>query len=68
VPNKNYKNHTDFFQLLYQVIKLIPEGRVNSYGATGAYLGAYKSARVIGWAMNNTYKLSIPIPVHRGDK
>lgn len=64
MPNKNYKNHTDFFQLVCQVKRLIPEGRATSYRAIGTYLGAAKSARVIGWAMD----LSIPIPAHRGGK
>ncbi len=64
MPNKNYKNHTDFFQLVCQVKRLIPEGRVNSYGAIGTYLGAAKSVRQVGWAMN----ISTPIPTHRGGK
>lgn len=65
VPNKNYNKHAEFFQQVYQVVKLIPEGRVTSYGAIGTYLGAAKSARVVGWAMNNAHSLSTPIPAHR---
>ncbi|MFT6112023.1 MAG: methylated-DNA-protein-cysteine methyltransferase-like protein [Bacteroidia bacterium] len=64
MPNKNYNKNADFFKLICQVKRLIPEGRVTSYGAIGTYLGAAKSARHLGWAMN----LSIPIPAHRGGK
>lgn len=66
MPNKKYDKHIDFFQQVYQVVMLIPEGRVTSYGAIiGAYLGAARSARVVGWAMNNAHSLSTPIPAHR---
>ena len=53
----------DFFQRVYMVAEQIPEGRVTSYGAIAKYLGAARSARMVGWAMNkcNTRK----IPAHR---
>ena len=41
-----------FFQDVYEVVKLIPEGRVTSYGAIAHYLGSKLSARMVGWAMN----------------
>ena len=54
----------DFFTSVYQVVKLIPKGRVTSYGAIAAYLGAKKSSRVVGYAMNASH--AIPgIPAHR---
>ena len=56
--------HTDFFKSVFEVVKLIPKGRVTSYGAIAAYLGAKKSSRVVGYAMNASH--SIPgIPAHR---
>jgi methylated-DNA-protein-cysteine methyltransferase-like protein len=56
--------HIDFFKLVFEVVKLIPKGRVTSYGAIAAYLGAKKSSRVVGYAMNASH--SIPgIPAHR---
>jgi methylated-DNA-protein-cysteine methyltransferase-like protein len=56
--------HSDFFQSVFQVVKLIPKGRVTSYGAIAAYLGAKKSSRTVGYAMNASH--SIPgIPAHR---
>ena len=56
--------HSDFFQSVFQVVKLIPKGRVTSYGAIAAYLGTKKSSRTVGYAMNASH--SIPgIPAHR---
>ena len=54
----------DFFEQVYQVVKLIPKGRVTSYGAIGNYLGARKSARMVGWAMNASHA-NLDIPAHR---
>ena len=53
----------DFFQKVYKVAEQIPEGRVTSYGAIANYLGSSRSARMVGWAMNqcDTRK----IPAHR---
>ncbi|MBL7932203.1 MAG: MGMT family protein, partial [Bacteroidia bacterium] len=42
----------DFFEMVYQVVRLIPKGRVTSYGAIAAYLGAKNSSRVVGYAMH----------------
>ena len=54
----------DFFNSVFQVVKLIPKGRVTSYGAIACYLGAKKSSRVVGYAMNASH--AIPgIPAHR---
>jgi len=44
-----------FFDKVYEVAKLIPFGRVTSYGAIAMYLGAARSARMVGWAMNNSH-------------
>ena len=53
-----------FFNDVYEVVKLIPIGRVTSYGAIAAYLGTKMSARMVGWAMNAAH--SDPnIPAHR---
>lgn len=54
----------NFFDRVYEVVKLIPEGRVTSYGAIAVYLGAARSARMVGWAMNNASKME-DIPAHR---
>jgi len=53
-----------FFEKVYEVVKLIPEGRVTSYGAIARYLGAAKSARVVGYAMNNSHNIE-NVPAQR---
>ena len=55
---------SDFFENVYEVVKLIPRGRVTSYGAIACYLGSKQSARLVGWAMNASHKLN-GIPAHR---
>lgn len=54
----------NFFDKVYEVAKLIPFGRVTSYGAIAKYLGAAKSARMVGWAMNASHNKE-EIPAHR---
>lgn len=49
-----------FFEKVYQVTKLIPYGRVTSYGAMAKYLGASGSARMVGWALNGSNKENVP--------
>ncbi|PQJ16463.1 MGMT family protein [Aureicoccus marinus] len=49
-----------FFERVYQVVRHIPEGRVTTYGAIAKYLGAARSARMVGWAMNNSHTLEVP--------
>jgi len=54
----------NFFEAVYEVVKLIPTGRVTSYGAIAEYLGARKAAREVGWAMNSSHSLP-DVPAHR---
>ena len=54
----------NFFENVYQVVKLIPEGKVTSYGAIAKFLGTAKSSRMVGWAMNNAHS-DASIPAHR---
>lgn len=55
----------DFFQDVYEVVRLIPKGRVTSYGAIAKYLGTAKSSRVVGYAMNASHQQQKPVPAHR---
>ena len=61
---KPQENTVNFFQQVYVVVRLIPHGRVSSYGAIGRYLGASQSARMVGWAMNAAHQ-DATIPAHR---
>jgi methylated-DNA-protein-cysteine methyltransferase related protein len=54
-----------FFELVYDVVRQIPKGRVTSYGAIAAALGTKKSARMVGWAMNNAHFITPKVPAHR---
>lgn len=56
--------HKDFFENVFDVVRLIPQGRVTSYGAIAKYLGTPKSSRMVGWAMNASHKYA-DIPAHR---
>ncbi len=53
-----------FFEKVYEVARQIPFGRVTSYGAIARYLGAARSARVVGWAMNQCHGRD-DVPAHR---
>jgi methylated-DNA-protein-cysteine methyltransferase related protein len=55
----------DFFDQVFQVVRLIPKGRVTSYGAIAAYLGAKSSSRVVGYAMNAAHSQKKYVPAHR---
>jgi methylated-DNA-protein-cysteine methyltransferase-like protein len=59
---KKKQSSANFFQDVYEVARLIPKGRVTSYGAIGHYLGAKSSARMVGWAM---YGCPKNVPAHR---
>jgi len=59
------KKDENFFELVYEVARQIPKGRVTSYGAIAACLGAKSSARMVGWAMNGAGKLKPKVPAHR---
>ncbi len=58
-------SETDFFEMVYQVVRLIPKGRVTSYGAIAAYLGAKSSSRIVGYAMNGAHRIKPKVPAHR---
>ena len=62
---KSRKKDSGFFKDVYQVVRQIPFGRVTSYGAIAKYLGTAKSARVVGWAMNDSHQSDAYIPAHR---
>ncbi|MFC4267806.1 MGMT family protein [Polaribacter marinivivus] len=59
------KKSENFFEKVYVVARKIPFGRVTNYGAIAKYLGAARSARMVGWAMNNSHNQEIEVPAHR---
>lgn len=58
------EQNADFFDRVYAVVRLIPPGRVTSYGAIASYLGARRSSRMVGWAMNAAHQHG-DVPAHR---
>ncbi|MEJ2583551.1 MAG: MGMT family protein [Robiginitalea sp.] len=58
------KDRQGFFERVYEVVRQVPYGRVTSYGAIARYLGTGRSARLVGWAMNNCHGME-DVPAHR---
>lgn len=58
------KSKTNFFVDVFEVVKLIPYGRVTSYGAVAEYLGSKTGARMVGWAMHSAAEMD-NVPAHR---
>lgn len=54
-----------FFEKVFEVARLIPYGRVTSYGAIAKYLGSARSSRMVGWAMNSSHHSLLNVPAHR---
>ncbi|MEO8582735.1 MAG: MGMT family protein [Flavitalea sp.] len=67
--NPSGKKEESFFELVFEVARQIPKGRVTSYGAIAACLGTKLSARMVGWAMNGAHrppqKGEMKVPAHR---
>ena len=57
------RSDKDFFERVFEVVRLVPRGRVTTYGAIANYLGG--SARVAGWAMNGAHHVKPNVPAHR---
>lgn len=67
-PNKSKEETAkeySFFADVFDVVRLIPRGRVTSYGAIAAYLGTKLSARMVGWAMNASHNAKPKLPAQR---
>ena len=62
---KKTKTLDSFFEQVYAVARLIPRGRITSYGAIAKYLGTARSSRMVGWAMNGAHSVRPKVPAHR---
>jgi methylated-DNA-protein-cysteine methyltransferase-like protein len=62
-PDKS-KSSQSFFEDVWDVVRLVPRGRVTTYGAIAAYLGTRMSARMVGWAMNAAHGMP-DVPAQR---
>ncbi|HZL11505.1 MAG TPA: MGMT family protein [Prolixibacteraceae bacterium] len=54
-----------FYEKVYEVVRMIPPGKVTSYGAIATFLGSAQSSRMVGWAMNNAHVQEKYVPAHR---
>jgi methylated-DNA-protein-cysteine methyltransferase-like protein len=61
----NKADPPSFFELVYQVVRLIPKGRVTTYGAIAAYLGSKQSSRAVGYALNGAHFIRPKVPAQR---
>lgn len=64
-PTPGAKEELSFFAMVYEVARHIPYGRITSYGAIAEYLGSKGSARMVGWAMNQSHHEKSQVPAHR---
>jgi methylated-DNA-protein-cysteine methyltransferase-like protein len=66
VPNwfTSVKNYS-FYEQVFDIVRAVPYGRVTTYGAIATYLGAKRSSRLVGWAMNISHGTLPPVPAHR---
>ena len=55
----------NFFNDVFEVVKLIPHGRVTNYGAIARYIGSPGASRMVGWAMNASHSHDEAVPAHR---
>jgi methylated-DNA-protein-cysteine methyltransferase-like protein len=59
------ENDDGFFNRVYDVMRMIPYGRITSYGAIARYLGTTAAARTVGWALNASHTDGVFVPAHR---
>ncbi len=55
----------NFFEQVYEIARLVPKGRVTSYGAIAKCIGTGKASRMVGWAMNAAHDATPKVPAHR---
>lgn len=65
IINPSGRKEESFFELVYEIVRQVPKGRVTTYGAIAACLGTRLSARMVGWAMNSAHSVIKPVPAHR---
>jgi len=59
------KNKEDIFEIIFDIVRAVPKGRVTTYGAVAAAIGAKSGARLVGYAMNNCASARPKVPAHR---
>lgn len=62
---ENIEKEQSFFDKVYEIVRLIPHGRVTSFGAVASCIGSPGAARMVGWALNKSEGLTPFVPAHR---
>lgn len=62
---KKEKNNDDIYEAIYDIVRLVPKGRVTTYGAVSAAIGVKSGARMVGYAMNHCAGIKPKVPAHR---
>ncbi|MFI5452232.1 MGMT family protein [Pedobacter sp. UC225_61] len=55
----------NFYEMVYQIVALIPSGRVTTYGAIAKALGAARSSRMVGTALIHAHSPGMELPIYR---
>ena len=62
---KKDSSENDFFERVFEVTRLIPYGRITTYGAIASFIGSPGAARMVGWALNKSGQQTVYVPAHR---
>ena len=55
----------NIYDVIYEVVRAVPKGRVTTYGAVAAAIGVKSGARMVGYAMNACGSIKPKVPAHR---
>ena len=59
------KEKESIYDVIFAIVRSVPKGRVTTYGAVAAAIGAASGARVVGYAMNSCHGIKPKVPAHR---
>jgi len=59
------KTTDSFYENIYEIVRLIPKGRVTTYGAIARALGMSRSSRMVGTALMHAHHPDLKVPAHR---
>jgi methylated-DNA-protein-cysteine methyltransferase-like protein len=63
--NTNDSDKTEIYEVIFEIVRLIPVGKVTSYGAIAKSIGLRSGARLVGYAMNLSHRAIPKVPAHR---
>lgn len=63
--SKEKADKENIFNVIFSVVRMVPKGRVTTYGAVAAAIGAKSGARLVGYAMNASFSVKPKVPAHR---